>query len=679
MAAQFFFIFKPLVFGKLKLINELWDIPEQTLLYGKWVDNDQFINQHHLIGLHNKYDIRHPSLTNSESCLSTKLSKNLKNFIGVHNKTARLALQDKNFDNPVYYYAQGQLCVIGMIPQNDLKILKLLLSDGVQNNSQKTAISLWLNLHAHYDTSLQTPSPYRLLSIRERQFMELNKFEYHWKVLNRYFIHHQNFVLGPINAIYLGQNIHKIFAQYGYLNSLALKTLLEHFGGINYQTYTKVTFSFYYVYYGLLLFLLFIVFRDVRYVLLTFTTSVFALNVVNYTFLAIGPGINPLRHFFDLFVILCFYAYLRKHRFIYLLMMLVFSGLAILNNNNFGIFLLVSLTITLLIKSLLEHRSTLKTIVFIIMSFIVSVICLKYSAITKNVMSPYYLKGMLGFPYNGLYVSLVFLAVGIYYLIIIRTLEQKKQFAYLGLFTILYTQGIFLYYIWGSDIGHLMVLMQIFALTAYIGLKLLIDSFVSLKKHETLILNLFIAFTFTFYLISAAYNSLIQYSIANIFKHHKTYEWNLDSAKFISTMNPAYFMDTLNLIKNYSKHTNGIYIISKYDNFLPILARKYSEMPYFDVPWFTLSAKEVEECIETILKNKPKYLFVDTDISRPYALDIVSAHRGSLINEHDESIMRYARLYELKKIYNAVKNQYKPIEKARLITVYERKTNKNNS
>ena len=78
-----------------------------------------------------------------------------------------------------------------------------------------------------------------------------------------------------------------------------------------------------------------------------------------------------------------------------------------------------------------------------------------------------------------------------------------------------------------------------------------------------------------------------------IFVTHKTYNWNLEKAKFRSTMDPEYFVDSVSLIQTYAPSHNGIHIISKYDNFLPFLAKKYSAMPFFDLQWFLLTAKEV--------------------------------------------------------------------------------------
>ena len=73
--------------------------------------------------------------------------------------------------------------------------------------------------------------------------------------------------------------------------------------------------------------------------------------------------------------------------------------------------------------------------------------------------------------------------------------------------------------------------------------------------------------------------------IRRYFSKHKLYKWDLPGTGFISTMNPDYFADSVQLIEKY-KNGKGIYMLSQYDNFLPFLARTYNKLPLIDVQWY---------------------------------------------------------------------------------------------
>jgi hypothetical protein len=96
-------------------------------------------------------------------------------------------------------------------------------------------------------------------------------------------------------------------------------------------------------------------------------------------------------------------------------------------------------------------------------------------------------------------------------------------------------------------------------------------------------------------------------------------------------------------------------------------------MPFFDLQWFLLTDREVNLCIERIQTQKPRYLFVDTDIERNLNGEIVTAELRFISGPGEESLVRVQRLNLLKDIFLAVKKDYEPVKQARLLTVYKRK------
>ena len=158
-----------------------------------------------------------------------------------------------------------------------------------------------------------------------------------------------------------------------------------------------------------------------------------------------------------------------------------------------------------------------------------------------------------------------------------------------------------------------------------------------------------------------------------VFATHRTYEWNLERAQFRSTMNPKDFLDSVSLIQQYANSENGIYIISKYDNVLPFLAKKYSAMPFFDVQWVLLTEHEVNLCIERIKAMKPPHLFVDTDIERNLNGEIIRIPIPRLGDLGYEPLSRVQRLNLLKDVFAAVKDDYELEMSSGLLAVYKRK------
>lgn len=674
---QFIFIFQPMIFGKLKVINEFWDVPEQTWLTDHYVDNTQYINTHHLIGLHSKYDLRlKTDAIIDDNCIPLANTPSLQELIQGKNTAWLAAIKRNLFYSATYYYRDG-LCIIGDLTTDDKSNLLQWVNT---QNGKGGLISLFYRMPQNQEEFLskknaQDNSSFIAQTPEEKKFVALNSLETHWQILNRFFFHHQNFVLGPLNEINLGKNPHQVYMQYGYVNTTIIKDILHFFDPIRLDHYIKVLFSFYYLYYALFFLLLVLLFKDIRYVVPILLLCTAALNYINFDFLLIAPGINPIRHFFDLFIFCFLFLYLFRENKWCLVLAIVSGLIATAANPQFGLFAYFALIITLSAKWLLSHQTKLLKLssigLFLIFAAI-GIIVYKSTNIGTTMLDNYYLAGLLGFPLKRAIFIGILLLLGISYIVISHALIKKNTFAYVALFSVLYSQGALLYYIWGSDLTHLLVLNSILIITIFSILKLAFENYTPLKEKQHLCLISISLLACMIYLPSVAYFYHTKAKFDRVFTTHKTYEWNLPTAKFTSTINPTYFLDSIALIQSFSP-ANSIYIISKYDNVLPFLAGKYSAMPYFDVPWLTIGDTETRNCIDAIKNNKPAYLFVDSDIDRPYARDIINA--TSIIGSTQdglttESVARVARLNELKVIFDAVKDDYQPIQSAQLITVY---------
>jgi hypothetical protein len=69
------------------------------------------------------------------------------------------------------------------------------------------------------------------------------------------------------------------------------------------------------------------------------------------------------------------------------------------------------------------------------------------------------------------------------------------------------------------------------------------------------------------------------------------------------------------VIEKYSADARrGIFIISKYDNFLPFISGHYSLMPHCELPYWLITENEIRRAVYAIREGRPEYVFVDTDI-----------------------------------------------------------------
>ncbi|MBQ2645174.1 hypothetical protein IJG14_06360, partial [bacterium] len=252
---QFFFIFYPFIFEKIKILNEFFDIPEITLIKTSAggtleIDNINFINKNHIMGYHNKYDLRNPNVKDNIPCFSVNdkvgFLRNIK--IQSYDKDIMNINNNLDFANDSYYFNRNnQICLIGQVNDKDI--------ENITQNRDDIQTLKNIQKKIHYDFLqqindrkiskffiLENPVLYKI----EKDFTKNNAHEIHWQILNRYYIHHQNHLIAPINEIMTGKDINTIFFQYGKFNALIISKILEKIGGFDFTKYMQVTYSFYY-------------------------------------------------------------------------------------------------------------------------------------------------------------------------------------------------------------------------------------------------------------------------------------------------------------------------------------------------------------------------------------------------------------------------------------------------
>ncbi len=660
LLAQVWFIFQPLIFKPMLIENDYMDIPGQTQLQtGEWVDTTQFVNDHDIGGLF-KYDPRidqgaEPELP-PNSYVVVPATPLLDKFLAMNEYEQKYHLI---YDRPTH-----QLSVKGEIPGKQYFMLSAVFDE--TSDQQKIAQLVLLSVQQRdaYQHRVYTPL--------EWNFIEKNLIEFIDQSRTAWFFYHHNYFFTPIFAAAQGADLSQITMVYGWYNTIAFSKILTWMGGVNYQNYFHLFFSFYPPYYlGFLLLVLFI-FRRVEYGLLALLISVASLLGIGIELIRLWPGLNPVRHLFDLPALFCFYLYARDRRITQLLLSYGFSFIALACSKEFGLFLIASISTTVVLRAAYERSGLWPSFLAVFMS------CIALGGFIvipgKNPNFAYFLLG-IGSPMT--HASVVFTALlcsGLFYFAAVLFRDLKDPVNYFWLAVMFYSQLLMIYVLWFPMPHHLLNIAVPLSLLVCCFIYLLIR-YTHAVMNERALLNLALMLVFIVYIPTAFSFYFHEKNYYRNFATHKVYVWPFPTAGFQSTMQPELFSSAVQLIDQYAPE-KSIYIISRYEALLPILAGKYTAMPYNELLTNLQNTNDYQLLADYFQLKKPRYLFVDTDIDRNFYHDIFMPD-DPLTKEFKLSLSSYDRAFTLrvlKNAFDAVRKDYRPIAKSELITVYERVT-----
>lgn len=657
LIASLAFSFYPYIVGEMAVSNDYMDIPEQTILSTGLVDNTNYINTHHIGGL-NKHD---PRLAQGEvqpprggELIKLNKSEALANFVASNP-------QKFSFDE-----GAGGL------------IVKELMKSDEADNLAKMAISEVERGHIYsfYYNQLVRSQTKRSYSQEEIEFIRKNRREFLDQALAGHYFHHQHTMLGTINEYALNKPQNQTVFLYGWLSTVVIAEAMKEFGGITFEAYQKVLYSFYPLYYLLLIIAAGIIFKKVGYVLLVGVVSFSSLYLIGFETLRFAPGFNPIRHFFDIFSLVCFYWYLfaPRRNWLYLAIALAFSIVGILFSKEFGLVLLLSMLATIIIRVVVNQRRTGSEIIFMVIAVVAALASLLLIQTGKNPTLLYVLLGVATPAMHWIKMYGLLLLFSAIYLLLIKNRKVDDNWCYLSLFWFLYAQGLLIYYIWNPAPNHILSLGTVWGMLLVLLLRHGSGNYDWAAKFENKILlasNFLL--TFLLFLPSIGSYYMEQRDYQKVFEEHKLYRWNFSRAKFVSTMDPGVFENAVHLINKYSPH-HSIYILSKYDNILPFLSVKYSAMPFTEMALSLVTKKEMDRSVDLIRHDRPEYIFVDSDIERSHQGDVYD--KNDPVSEfaapvYDASRGRAMVLDNFSKVFKEIKHLYEPVETGQLITVYK--------
>lgn len=657
---QFLFLFYPLCFKKMLVVNEYMDIPEKTILENHVVvDNTDFIKAHKIGGFI-KYDPRIDNGATPEVPENKRIKLSyapmLDYFVSIYGREYKYNYDKKN----------GVLSLKGEMTSQDHEELLSFYKFDFRNQKAINQLFITSIKEARFFKS-------KAYSNDETNFINKNMLEIRNQTRAGWFFFHHSWMLNSILAVAHGAGFSTQPFIYGLGSAYTVSAIMKCIGGIDYQTYFKVIFSFYPIYFVLFLVVIFAIFKRLDYLLMAAMLLSCAIYAVGDEVIRLAPGYNPIRHLFDMPVFLLYFYYVRRSKIVFLLCSMILCVGSVLWSKDFGICLLIAISVTETIRLLLDkHRQ--KSVFFTLALSGLFGILIYFLGGSKNPNLIYMLLG-LGTPSTPplfIILALIFVSVvSLFYVKLIRNYIDNPMFA-LSLSLFFYIQLSLIYFIWNPSPHHLLVVSIpgiLFLLTWY---NMCEATLRDKCNGNMMALCLAIVFVFLYLpVLGSFYYERVK--INQIFSGHVVYDWKLKNASFQSTMDPELFQQSIDLINEYDK-APSIYLISKYDSLLTVIADKYNAIPTVNVALDLISKKTTNAFWSVVQHNAPEYIFMDTDINRSFNGDIIDSNDHMAANQnYIASLGRAAMLTNLKNLSCRVAVLYKPVKQGKLITVYKRR------
>jgi hypothetical protein len=531
------------------------------------------------------------------------------------------------------------------------------------------------NPQMEYGT-LNTVDPSRLFSGEEMDFIDRNEVRSEAREAKGWFLYHHNYNFGPMYALSLGASPDKQAMVYGWLSTVTQGQLLESLGMMNYQGYFKEYFSAYLVCFAIFLLGIWLIFKRLDTLAFAGILAISALLELGIELIKLAPGFNPVRHIFDVPVFYLLYRYLALDRKAYLLYACGLAIFSILWSKDFGLYLSLSVGVAVLFKGIKLRPFQQVPIYIGGTMLVVGSLLYFYPMPGSNPTAIYMLMGVGSPQATAAQIFPLLVWVGVLLAATIWV-KQSESYKVLTVGMALYFVMSLTYYIWYPSLHHIWGVAPVFILwiaALYHGWMSNIQD----KRKIATLQTLVFAPLLLVYLAAFVHFYKYQHSYNQTFATHELYHWPFENASFTSTIDPELFEDATNLIKQYSPDIKGIYIISKYDHILPILAGKYSAMPYNELLTNLASPKEVDVAAKAVLTNKPAFLFVDSDIGHSVNIKSALEREDKFVHLHDlfgSAIYREGDILSpLNMVYRNVADQYKKCASGKLISVYCRST-----
>lgn len=660
------------IVNDFKLMNEYRYIDEITILDNKEVKNNEYINNNLL------FNPNEEKKFNSSNNIFLRDKKQL--GLSFNNMVDDIVLSNYQINSYQHLLSKYNYTFPNILYS---KNKDMLYSDYLYNNNNNNELeSLYIDNENKIDKFYDSYPYFQADTIdklkEKMNFIRYNIYEQNMQIFDRYYMHENSFMLSPINEMKLGREYSEIFSQYGFLSVWIVDKIMDIYGGFSINNYEKAKKSIDIIYFLAAVSFIFYFFKNnyLRFGFILFLGI--ALFGNKYYAFSYAPTVTNSRHMLDLLIIGMLFAYMRYGKNMYLFITIFLSTASILIAKDFGQFIFLAMIGTLIIPLVVNYIKTRTINKFNIVAFILLVVfgllAFKYYPLMDNPSISYFLNGFYSFPFSKNLLFFIILCVvfiqWLFLLVMYKKLEEQN-YLYSYIFLLFYTEFLFTYFVWHGSFNNLIMYSFIFSLPFMILYH--IADF-KLKQNISLIIVLGLSLVYLKYLKSFTDDKK---NYDDVFKTHKLYKWNHERAGgIITTYSFENFQDSIDLIKKYS-NSDKTYMISKYDNILGILSKKYSGFPFFELRSSIVTKKEFDD-IRTQIDNEAKILFVDKDIERDFKKEMakMSFFDSNPFWRNESIKQRIPKLEVLKKLFQEVKDGYELVEEGKLVNVYRKKNDK---
>lgn len=650
-----------LVFGELKIKNDFYDIAEKTILEGTPVDNHQFINERHLFGL-TKYDPRKgvdAEHYDQRLAIEIPYTEALKDFLSSAEIASNLYFQ--------YDHKNGKLVARAPIAKNDFEMLLQLYQD---NKSRANLTNLYQR-----SLKLHEQEANRYYSAREVEFIKKNRWElYEQTVLGRFFYHH-SYMMAPILATVNG--VPNFLSVYGVGYTKAYAAILKTFDAVNFQSYLRILYGSYLVYYILFVLLAYKIFGKLESIgLVAFGAALPVIFQAPETFL-LAPGFSPSRHWWDILALFSGLLYLRNERKLYLVLLFFSVSVATWWNAEFGLFLFVAVAGACFMD--LRPGHWWRPIGYIIMLVLGQIAAVLFTEKAVNPLAKYMLIGF-GAPGNSavqLLISIFSMGMLGVALLYCRLRDQDKTEAIrwqLALGVYIYLTELMVYALWNPAPNHLIGVVLPWFMLLLVFLSYLWPCGESVVKEiirarrglRASLIALLVGIPMI------AQNAIAWNFLNRLYRDHVLHEWKSPGAQFTTNMEPQLLQDSVAMIQKYSPK-GCIAMLSKYDVVLPILSGRCLIGPFVTSADIFITSRESDLLVKSIIE-KADVIYIDSDIDRLYIGEIPDKSVDSRnFGAVDIGRGRAVTFSNFKDIFDRISGKYQLESRGPLISVYRRK------
>jgi len=513
-----------------------------------------------------------------------------------------------------------------------------------------------------------------------RKFIDANEFSFFQGILYRTFDQHHNQILNPVNAWMLGVPYEKTLALYGYLTAWITKIWFNLVGEFSYTKWFQFIYSIDVIYFLLLLLSAWYFFRSFSYAVAIYALAVVLLiyqYYMGYYYIIISrPITGPFRHFFDVLIFLLIALSFKYKSIIVRCVIAFLCFLSVLLSDHLGLCLCVATFFVYMVrffeKGNLNKNNDLLTAILICLAAITAIFL---SPSMKNPALFNFFNGIFthSFPESKMILILTFYSVFFFIVLYHLLIQKMSNTTYAVLWSSTYSYLLLSHYFWHGywpDAHAALPILAIFIVASIILL------FIDNLKFNKEVVTTFLLFMILMYGLAWYVNFYkTKNDYLNIAKTHITGTWKNKRAQLYTSIPEEPFKNAIDLLNKYSDSESRIYLVSKYDFFLPVLANKYNDLIYPNLSYWILTIEDRNKVINQIRNKQPNILFVDTDIDLKGQLWTVNNY--FTLNLDDKSFFyenkrRLLMLYQLKYIFDQIRSNYGLVEEGKLISVYKK-------